>query len=244
MEALKFDLHGKVAHFKNPEYNLKVEISYDNIPKTVIIGILGSILGLRGRESARNLGYIEYWEVLKNTKIAIVPSKARWRKHIDELTNSTGFGNAGENQIVRRQMLENVKWTIYILRDSLDDDKWTTLTNMLINRKSSYPIFLGKTECKARVGNVEVVTLDDIEKDDVEYCDSILLNSNVEEIENEKCEEHSLSSDELFLRKDYYPVEINEKGLYSIDKFTFTNSYISVKGGTYYKDNNLILNII
>lgn len=244
MEALKFDLYGKVAHFKNPEYNLKVEVSYDNIPKPVVIGILGSILGFRGRESAKKLGYIEYWESLKDTQIAIVPHKARWRKHIDELTNSTGFGNKGENQIVRRQILENVRWTVYVLRDSMDESNWNRLLDMLNKRKSSYPIYLGKTECAARLGEVSIVTLDSIDKENVEYCDSIVLDANIEEIEQEKAPEHALVEDELFLRKDYYPIGISDKGLYSIAKFIFTNGYIAVKDGLYYKDGTNVLSVI
>lgn len=244
MEALKFDLYGKVAHFKNPEYNLKVEISYDNIPKPVVVGILGAILGLRGRESAKELGYIEYWESLKDIKMAIVPNKARWRKHIDELTNSTGFGNKGENQILRRQILEDVRWTIYILKDSMNEDNWNKLIGMLSKRKSSYPVYLGKTECMARLSDVSVVSLNGVDKEDVEYCDSIVLDSNIENIEQEKSPEHALATDELFLRKDYYPIEINNKGLYSIDKFIFTNGYIVVKDGVYCRDKNCILNII
>lgn len=106
MEALKFELFGKVAHFKNPESNIKIELSYENIPKTVIMGVLGALIGLRGRQHFKKLGYIEYWEELRDLKVSIIPGKPKWRKHIDNLNNSTGFGNDGDMQNLNRQILK------------------------------------------------------------------------------------------------------------------------------------------
>ena len=65
MEAIKFNLSGKLAHFKNPENNYYIEFTYGNIHKPALLGLLGAMIGLRGRKQAKNLGYIEYYKKLK-----------------------------------------------------------------------------------------------------------------------------------------------------------------------------------
>ena len=242
MEALKFDLYGRYAHFKNPENNKKIEISYDNIPKTVLLGQLGAILGLKGKQQERELGYIEYVEELKNTRVSIIPHKAKFKKHIDELVNSTGFANSGENQILRRQILEDVRWSIFILKDSVKENHFAELYKMLMVRKTRFPLYLGKNEFRARISEVELVNLDIIDIDNIEKCDSLIKNNCIDEIIKQNCGNHFIEESELFLRNDYLPVDYNKAGLYNLEKFTFTNCDIEVSTGKFYTYDNLVLN--
>ncbi|MGL4761025.1 MAG: type I-B CRISPR-associated protein Cas5b [Sarcina sp.] len=245
MKSIRFDFYGRFAHFKNPENNIKIELSYENIPKTVLLGQLGAILGLRGKQQEKELGYLEFWEVLKNIKIAIIPHSPKWNKHIESFNNSTGFANlvskVPSNQILRRQVLENVRWTIFILKDGLEEKYFDELHQMLLSRKSKFPIYLGKNEFKARLGEVDLVELEKIDVKEIEKCDSLVLAKFVEEIEREECEEHFLK-EELFLRNDYSPVGYNEIGLYNLEKIIFTNSYLKISQGEFYKNEEIILN--
>lgn len=241
IRALKFEIYGRLAHFKNPENNVKLEVSYDNIPKPVLIGIIGAILGLKGRLHFKSKGYLEYWQELKGTEVAIIPGRARWRKHIDNLNNSTGFYNDGQNQMLSRQMLEDVFWTVYIKKDSLNEKYWDSLLELLSSRRSNFPIYLGKTECKARIGVVEEVELEEIDFTDVEYCDSLLVSNKVKEIEGERAEEHSLVTEGNFIRRDYYPISLCEYGLYNLEKFIFTNMYLEVNEGEFYNDKGKVI---
>ena len=243
MDAIKFDLCGKNAHFKNPENNINIEVSYDNIPKTALVGSLGAILGLRGRQHERELGYLEYLEELKGIKVSIIPHKPRWRKYIDEMNNSTGFANIGGNQIIRKQILEDVRWTIFIQKEGIKEEYWNTLSKMLEERTSNFPIFLGKKEYKARISDFEIVNIEkinDIEK--IEKCDSLAIRKLINEVEKIKAKNHYLKSSNLFLREDYLPVGFNKIGLYTLEKFIFTNSYLDIKNGEFYECGKLILN--
>jgi CRISPR-associated protein Cas5h len=245
MKSIKFDFYGRFAHFKNPENNIKIELSYENIPKTVLLGQLGAILGLRGKQQEKELGYLEFWEVLKNIKVAIVPHSHKWNKHIESFNNSTGFANTvnkvPSNQILRRQVLENVRWTIFILKDGIEEKYFNELYKMLSARKSKFPLYLGKNEFKARLGEVELVDLEKIDIQKVEKCDSLVLAKFVESIEKEECEEHFIK-DELFSRKDYTPIGYNKIGLYQLEKIIFTNSYLKISNGEFYENEDMILN--
>lgn len=245
MEALKFNIGGRFAHFKNPENNIKLEISYDNIPKTALIGQLGAILGLRGKQQEREIGFLEYLEELKDIKVSIVPHSARFNKHIESFNNSTKFANnmvkVPATQIIRRQVLEDVDWTVFILKDSIKKKHFDNLHDMLIARKSKFPLFLGKSEFKARLGKVELVQLEKLTSDEVEKCDSLVMDKFITSIEKDRCDNHFIK-DDLFIRKDYMPVGYNEIGLYNLEKFIFTNSDIEVKNGEFYKIEDMVLN--
>ena len=246
MQALKFDLYGRFAHFKNPENNIKLELSYENIPKTVLLGQLGAILGLKGKAEEKELGYLEFYRELKDIKVSIVPHSAKFSKHIESFNNSTGFANKVSKiqatQIIRRQILEDVRWTIFILTDSMESKYFDELYKMLIARTSKFPLYLGKIEFKTRLGKVELVELDEMEVEDVEKCDSIILSKFVTEIDKDPCGNHFIDDDNFFLREDYMPSGYNEIGLYKLEKFIFTNSDIEVKNGEFYKSGNIVLN--
>ena len=246
MQALKFDLYGRFAHFKNPENNIKLELSYENIPKTVLLGQLGAILGLRGKAQERELGYFEFYKELKDIKVSIVPHSAKFSKHIESFNNSTGFANIVQktpsNQILRRQILEDVRWTIFILKDSMESRYFDGLYKMLIDRKSAFPLYFGKIEFKTRLGKVELIELKNIDSEVIEKCDSLILNKFIKAIDKDPCENHFIDDENFFIRQDYMPIGYNDIGLYNLEKFTFTNSDIEVEGGEFYKNEDLVLN--
>ena len=243
MKVLKFDIGGQNAFFKNPELNIALEVTYEHIPKTIILGILGAIIGLKGRMQERELGYIEWWEELKDVKVAIVPFQPKFRKFIDKSTNATGFANKdGMNQIITRQYLENPKWTIFIQSQNIKKELWNKLVSNIKNYTSEYPIYLGQTSHRAIIENVELIDIDIIDSyEEIEHCESILKYSDIYEVENEKYDE---AKDRIFKRIDYMPIALNELSMYKIEKFVLTNCYISVNNGIFYRYKDSIISFI
>ena len=85
MEILKFKLSGKSAFFKKPEVNTYCYFTYGNIHRVALLGILGAILGYKGYSQMQDIlsnkkkkgklesSYPEFYEKLKDLKIAILP---------------------------------------------------------------------------------------------------------------------------------------------------------------------------
>ena len=72
MKAIKFNLSGKFAHFKKPDVNSYAYFTYSHIHKIAVLGILGSILGLKGYNQfePKEMKYPEFYEKLKDFKIS------------------------------------------------------------------------------------------------------------------------------------------------------------------------------
>ena len=131
MEILKFKLSGKSAFFKKPEVNTYCYFTYGNIHRVALLGILGAILGYKGYSQMQDIlsnkkkkgklesSYPEFYEKLKDLKIAILPlnNKGIISKKIQIFNNSVGYASKeqGGNLIVKEQWLENPKWEICIL---------------------------------------------------------------------------------------------------------------------------------
>lgn len=235
MKALRFDIYGKFAHFKNPENNSYIEVTYEHITKPHLLGILGAIIGLNGRQQHRKIGYIEYWEKLKGCKISIVPHQARWKKHIDITTNTTGYANRdGDNQLLRRQYLNNPRWTIYVAQGDVKDEIWDRLIQNIIKGESVYPIFLGQTGNYANIENVKLIHLDRIELQDVEYCNSLFVYNNEKVM-------HEING---IFSKMMLPIGLDEKGLYIKRWICLTDCYVEFENNNFYKFKDNILSFL
>lgn len=224
MEVLSFVLKGRMAHFKNPENNLNIELTYSNIHKPALLGLLGAVIGLKGRNQYKELGYIEYYKELKDLEIAIVPYKPYWNKFIDELTNTTGFANKQFNQIIKRQYLENVSWNIYIRQNTVKDELWQTLKFNLLNGISYYHISLGGRKNTARIERVEI--LEDKKVDKIDYCDSIIKFKNVNNIFKDTISD---SWGKAFCLKENMPIGLEGNTLYNKEDLIFTSNKLTFK---------------
>ncbi|MGU8435319.1 CRISPR-associated protein Cas5 [Clostridium perfringens] len=183
MKCLKFELSGRYAFFKNPEFNLDgYEFSFEHIHKPAILGILGAILGLKGRQQFKERNFLEYYSKLKDILISIEPKKKIFDHFEYDFVNSIGYANRGHNQLIKRMYLNKPSWNIYLLKDFLEDDIYNNLYLLLKNKKSKFPIYLGDNFLKATISNVKEVDLNSIKKDTVIinslFKKDILLNGN------------------------------------------------------------------
>ena len=80
-----------------------IETTYPHIHKPILLGLLGAILGMRGREAD-----MQYYKELREINASIVPSRLKFDSFIDTITNTTGFGNTdGYTQVIFKQLLIN-----------------------------------------------------------------------------------------------------------------------------------------
>jgi len=161
MRALKFTLSGKTAFFKKPEVNTYCYFTYGNIHKIALLGILGAIMGFKGyNQQARDVvaTYPEFYERLKDVKLAIVPMNDNGYipKKVQVFNNSVGYASReqGGNLIVKEQWLEEPKWDIYILLQGEIEEK---LANRLIERRFHYLPYLGKNDHMADIEAVKIL---------------------------------------------------------------------------------------
>ena len=165
MKALKFNLSGRTAFFKKPDVNSYVYFTYSNIHKIAILGILGSILGLKGYNQQKKSGkdniFPEFYEKLSEVKISIVPKNLSVTKKIQTFNNSVGYASfeEGGNLIVKEQWLEEPEWDIYILLDE-ELDLLKNLKENMLSYRFIYIPYLGKNDHIANISNIEILDLE------------------------------------------------------------------------------------
>lgn len=168
MEALKFRLRGKTAFFKNPEVNSYYYFTFGQIHKPALIGIFGAVMGYKGYESKYD-DYPEYYEKLKDIKIAVVPESENgyFPKKIQVFNNSVGYASQeeGGNLVVKEQWLENPSWIVYLM---IDGDISKRLAQMIYERKCVYMPYLGKNDHPAVIEDSFFVSLMEKEGDEIQ----------------------------------------------------------------------------
>lgn len=214
MKCIKFNISGRYAFFKNPEYNLNsYEYSFEHIHKPALLGILGAILGFDGKLQFRKNNKLEYYEKLKNIKIAIEPSDCIFEHFEYDFINGTGYANKGNAQMIKRICLYNPLWTIYILEKSIDNSIYDKLYNYLLDHKSIYPIYLGDNSFKAKVSDVKEVEIVSIDSN------NIIINSIFRK---------KILSDDTII-KLYLPIELKEVSFnYEYDWFAVSNKEVTI----------------
>ena len=98
MKVLKFNLSGDFAFFKNEVMN-DIYDTYPHIHKPALLGLFGAMLGYDGYAQTQkifgkeNNSYPEYYQKLKDLKVAIVPKKQSFTKILETFTNTTAMFN-------------------------------------------------------------------------------------------------------------------------------------------------------
>jgi CRISPR-associated protein Cas5h len=230
VEAIYFKLSGKTAFFKKPDVNVNTYFTYNNIHKVALLGILGAVIGLGGHiQQSRKLAekggdqeYPEFYNKLKNLKVAIIPFGERgyFTKKIQVFNNGVGYASkeAGGNLIVREQWLENPAWGIYLLNNGgIEEEIFVKLRDYLLSKRCTYVPYLGKNDHPAVISNCEVVELQ--EEDMPEKIDSLFQYDQV------VIGELPASDDEAaFFFKEFSPVALSANyNYYEFRELSYTN---------------------
>lgn len=251
METLKFDLTANMAIIRKPDSN-ETYYTYNFPHKIMILGLLGSIIGLNGYNYnlfQKNLGRKvegnpEFYEKLKDLKIAIVPNlgKENFSRKIQVFNNSVGYASneTGNNLIVKEQWLENPSWTIYILED--ESEKYKKIKDYLINKKCEYIPYIGKNDHFADIKNVTVEKTEQL-NEKTDKIDS-LYDKKIANIKDNLFEEilgfEIVEDRKYFLYKEVLPTSLNEKiGYDEYKEFIYTNQELDIENiSNIYKINN------
>lgn len=121
---ISIDLKSNLGFFKNPQFNGEKESKYygfDSIHKNAILGIFGSLLGLRGISDIKNKVFPEYYEKLSHLKIGIKLLNPEIKKEWFQINSSSGMFSKqeGGNLLLNYQILCNPEYRIFLL---IDDD--------------------------------------------------------------------------------------------------------------------------
>lgn len=234
MNILKFNLSGKTAFFRSNEVNEgDLQFTYGHIHKIALMGMLGAILGLDGHM----MGYLklkdkyvhpEFYIKLKDIKISIVPKvgKGYFRRKKHNMVNTAGYANeAGKKAatlMYTEQWIEDVDWDIYINLESLKDiELRERLKDYLLNNKSKFITYLGKTNHIAIIKNVELLQKKIINGNKINI-NSLFLSDSASKVKNKGFGNSSLNE---FIYKEILPVNYtNNKALYISKSFTFSNA--------------------
>lgn len=231
MQALKFNINGKFACFRKPETNSSIYLTYSCIHKVALLGILGSIIGLKGyNQTKKEKGKIilpEFYEKLKNLKISIVAPKDNIVHHTMIFNNSTGIGSMeeGGNLIVKETVLSNPSWDIYIMDDGSNEYK--TIKDYLLTCRSKFIPYLGRNDYMANIEDVEIVECEKQTSETLEYTSIVHAELN-------ECIENDGLFVENFLTVEKLPFSLDEKTAhYKYYTFLNTTDYIPLKENTF-----------
>jgi len=261
MRAVSFELSGKTACFRKPDVNQFAYFTYNNIHKPALLGLLGAILGLKGHiqlsnENRRieeenraikkkrdkkplNSGFPEFYEKLKDLKIAITPLAPHgyFSKKIQVFNNSVGYASKemGGNLIVREQWLEEPRWQIMVLDNG--SSEYDKLKEYLLNSKAVFIPYLGKNDHPATIDEVKEIELSDnlYDIDEEYYIDSLFAKGNG------SFGMHRESDDAPFIFQEVSPMRLQEQyHFYEYETLIFTNyEPLEIPKDTYsYEDKN------
>ena len=234
IKILKFNLSGQFAFFKNPEVNSNYYFAFNNIHKIALLGILGSILGLKGYNQQGENEYPEFYDKLKDLSIAIVPkSDICPNKKIQIFNNSTMFHNKGSdsfgaNLMVKEEWIENPSWDIY-----LQIDKSNKIESELLSRITEYRYvyvpYLGKNDHFANISDIEVFNENDVRViEDSEFkVDSFYLKGNYKEIIDDWLKE----GDNILRYREYLPFRLsNQTNHYEYEVVEYSTGEVEAIG--------------
>ena len=142
-QLVSFTIKAEFGMFKKPDINDKIFVSYNMIHKPYLLGMLGAIMGYAGHNQNQDRSKMpEYYEKLKDIKVAIAPSSDNggiFKKEFIIFNNTTNGSIAN----ITEQTLVNPAYRIYL---KLDDEKDKELIGRLEKKEAIYPPYMGKNE--------------------------------------------------------------------------------------------------
>ena len=144
-QLVSFTITAEFGMFKKPDINDKIFISYNIIHKPYLLGVLGAIMGYDGHNQNQDKSKMpEYYEKLKDIKVAISPSgkdNGIFKKEFIIFNNTTNGSIAN----ITEQTLIEPSYKIYLELDS-DNKEHIKLIDNLKNHNAVYLPYMGKNE--------------------------------------------------------------------------------------------------
>jgi len=144
-KLISFTIKSDFGMFKKPDINDKIFITYNIIPKTYILGVLGAIMGYEGYAQNRNKAKMpEFYEKLKDIRVAIAPSDKNGGIYKKEFILFNNTCN-GETKNITEQTLVSPAYEIYLELDETNQEHFELIAR-LENKKAEFLPYMGKNE--------------------------------------------------------------------------------------------------
>ena len=268
MKVLKFNLSGKFAFFKNEVMN-DMYYTYPHIHKPALLGLFGAMLGYNGYAQTqkvfrkKEIDFPEYYEKLKDLKIAIVPKKQSFTKVLETFTNTTSMFNRvtvmkpkvkkedteeveEKEEKVKGEKTENKVGSNLIVQQFwlenpswdiylvIDNDESKKIEDSVLNYKSVYSLYLGANNHFANISDIGILEAKEITEK------GVIINSLV------KNGESVYFNSDLFRNKDVYfydyilPTLLSPKSnVYKKEDFILTNDTLETRKNKAYNVNGV-----
>ena len=230
-KIISFDISSDFGMFKKPDVN-DVYFTFNIIPKTTLLGILGAIIGLGGYSQQKDNLYPEFYEKLQNLPIGVVPygNKGVFQKRIIKYNNTIGYANrdGGTLNIVEQTLIQP-KYNIYIGLD-LSKESHKKLNKFIDENIVQYEYipYMGKNEFKLDIDKVE--HFEDIKQ--FVPSDEFAIFSLFPNLENKALKKSealrdpfdSSMSESYFYYFERLPIALDELNQYMYENFAYTNA--------------------
>jgi CRISPR-associated protein Cas5h len=233
-KIISFDIEADFGMFKKPDVN-DVYFTFNIIPKTQILGILGAIIGLKGyNQMQESDDYPEFYKELHDLPVSIIPygNKGVFQKRIIKYNNTVGYANKdGGTLNIIEQTLITPKYQIYIGLDLLNDihkklDKYLSAKPV----EYEYIPYMGKNEFRLTIDGVECFEEENFSL--FEPTDEFAIYSLFPNIGNEALKKSevlrdpfdSSMSETYFYYFERLPIGLDELNQYKYENFAYTNA--------------------
>lgn len=144
MKIFSFHITGQFASFKDPSVTSNQLVYY--IPsKTAVVGILGSILGVRRSDTLDDLYSQDFLDLFSKVRIGLeVQNNPR------KITYFTNHRSLKEDKTkpVKKEVLEHPKYVVYV---KSTEDVMARLDNAIRTGKYHFTPYLGHAYCLAKI---------------------------------------------------------------------------------------------
>lgn len=269
MKVLKFNLSGKFAFFKNEVMNDMYD-TYPHIHKPSLLGLFGAMLGYNGYAQTqkvfekKEIDFPEYYEKLKDLKIAIVPKEQSFTKVLETFTNTTAMFNRvtvmkpkvkkedteeveEKEEKVKGEKTENKVGSNLIVQQFwlenpswdiylvIDNDESKKIEDSVLNYKSVYSLYLGANNHFANISDIGILEAKEITEKGV-IINSLVKDEEVVKAKIEKILSARKSGESVLFNTNTF---INED-LYFYDYILPT--LLSPKSNVYKKEDFILTN--
>ena len=269
MKVLKFNLSGKFAFFKNEVMNDMYD-TYPHRHKPALLGLFGAMLGYNGYAQTqkvfgtKEIDFPEYYEKLKDLKIAIVPKKQSFTKVLETFTNTTSMfnrvtvmkpkvkkedveENEEKEEKVKGEKTENKVGSNLIVQQFwlenpswdiylvIDNDESKKIEDSVLNYKSVYSLYLGANNHFANISDIGILEAKEITEKGV-IINSLVKDEEVVQMKVEKILSARKSGESVYFNSDLF----RNKDVYFYDYILPT--LLSPKSNVYKKEDFILTN--
>lgn len=272
MKVLKFNLSGDFAFFKNEVMN-DIYDTYPHIHKPALLGLFGAILGYDGYAQTQKVfgktdnSYPEYYQKLKDLKVAIVPKKQSFTKILETFTNTTAMFNRvtvmdkkekdetedennDEVKKVKDQKSDKKSGATLIVKQfwlekpswdiylMVDNEESKKIEESILNFKTVYSLYLGANNHFANISDIGILEGKEITEN------SFIISSLIKADEIKANLESMLTSRKecknLFYFNYILPTKLSSNNnIYQKEGFVLTNDLVGLRKNKAYNVNGV-----